>query len=152
VSDSVTTNYSVDENGCWIWQRAKHPEKGYGMVNARSYGTPWAHRWMWIEANGPIPDGLELDHVCRVRACVNPEHMRLVTHAQNMQNRASLPGSSSRYRNVTWSKAREKWVALVTVHGKRHYLGAFDDEDEAGRVTAEFRRQHVPYSLEALAA
>ena len=44
---------------------------------------PVAHRYAWEHLNGPIPDGLILDHLCRFRACIRPDHMEPVTHREN---------------------------------------------------------------------
>lgn len=64
------------------WQ--KTPCKPYrGKLDADGYGSHGAHRKAWVKANGPIPDGLEIDHLCNNRACQNVEHMELVTHAEN---------------------------------------------------------------------
>ncbi len=52
---------------------------GYG----RDARTRRAHRALWIAVNGPVPDGLQLDHLCRVRHCVNPSHLEPVTPRQN---------------------------------------------------------------------
>lgn len=70
--------YIVDDStGCWIWQRGKD-RLGYGTLRKQK-----AHRVYWERANGPVPDGLELDHLCRRRDCVNPAHLEPVTHAEN---------------------------------------------------------------------
>jgi hypothetical protein len=67
---------------CWIWQRGtdKH---GYGRTT-RDKRTVLAHRAVYEECRGPIPTGLELDHLCRVTSCVNPSHLEAVTHRINM--------------------------------------------------------------------
>ena len=69
----------VDKSGdCWIWQGAPNGS-GYGTF--RKIG---AHRWAYENLRGPIPQGLHIDHLCRNRLCVNPNHMDLVTQAENL--------------------------------------------------------------------
>lgn len=67
---------------CWIWTGMLSP-KGYGQF--RSPISIMAHRNSYAFANGPIPDGLELDHLCRNRSCVNPDHLEAVDHATNVR-------------------------------------------------------------------
>lgn len=71
--------------GCWEWQGAKSGS-GYGCVgmNGRKVAT---HRLAYIWFVGPIPDGLELDHLCRNIICCNPEHLEAVTRAENQRRR-----------------------------------------------------------------
>lgn len=66
---------------CWIWQRAMYAS-GYGAMkfNRTMHN---AHRGVYLKFCGPIPDDLVLDHLCRVRACVNPDHMEIVSTAEN---------------------------------------------------------------------
>lgn len=75
--------YVIDaETGCWIWQRATS-RSGYGNVCVdRTYFR--AHRVYYERFKGPIPEGLEIDHLCRNRSCVNPEHLEAVTHRVNV--------------------------------------------------------------------
>lgn len=68
----------VDKTGtCWLWTGAK--TKGYGR-----FGRQGAHRFSWILANGPIPKGKCLDHLCRVPSCVRPDHLEPVTNRENI--------------------------------------------------------------------
>jgi hypothetical protein len=66
---------------CWLWTGHINP-KGYAYISSggRSYR---AHRLTYEMAKGPIPEGLELDHLCRVRHCVNPDHLEAVTARVN---------------------------------------------------------------------
>lgn len=74
--------WEVDpETGCWIWLRAKGKD-GYGSIK-RGKRSHRAHRWVYEQEVGPIPEGLELDHLCRNPSCVNPEHLEPVTKAEN---------------------------------------------------------------------
>jgi HNH endonuclease len=67
-----------DENGCEVWTGAL--DKGYGKVGAGASGrTERVHRRAWERAHGPIPEGRELHHECGNKACVNVEHLRVVT-------------------------------------------------------------------------
>lgn len=59
---------------------------GYGRVH-KTHGSVGAHRLAYLAAKGPIPEGLEIDHLCHHRWCVQPEHLEAVTHAENMRRR-----------------------------------------------------------------
>jgi hypothetical protein len=69
--------------GCWLWQGATNRD-GYGLTKPRGDKLRVAHRVIYEMLVGPIPDGLQLDHLCRVRACVNPEHLEPVTCRENL--------------------------------------------------------------------
>ena len=71
----------IDENGCHIFQGSLNHD-GYGVFEVA--GIRWgAHRAAYIVSKGDIPDGLRLDHLCRVRNCCNPDHLEPVTQAEN---------------------------------------------------------------------
>jgi hypothetical protein len=77
--------YIVDENGCWIWQRSRN-SKGYGVKwDPRHRRLDLAHRLYYERAYGPIAEGLQIDHLCTVKACVRPSHLEAVSQSQNMQ-------------------------------------------------------------------
>jgi HNH endonuclease len=71
----------VDDAGCWRWDGHLNAT-GYGQVY-RQYRNHLAHRYVYELMVGPIPEGMELDHLCRVRDCVNPEHLEPVTREEN---------------------------------------------------------------------
>jgi hypothetical protein len=78
---------SKRKKGCWIWQGAK--TKGahlvYGQVERG--GKRWrTHRYAWLLAYGPIPEGLFVCHRCDVPLCINPSHLFLGTHGDNMDD------------------------------------------------------------------
>lgn len=84
-----------DANGCWIW-RKRLSNVGYGQIGVRrpeGVRTMSAHRVSYEAFVGPIPDGLVIDHLCRVRACVNPEHLEPVTQRQNVMRSPIAPGA-----------------------------------------------------------
>lgn len=72
----------VSVRTCWEWTGAKD-QHGYGRFGVRRKNRR-AHVVAWMLEHGPIPDGLELDHLCRNRGCVRPDHMELVTHRENL--------------------------------------------------------------------
>lgn len=68
---------------CWECKRP-HPVSGYGNVSYRGAVTR-LHRAIWMELVGECPEGLEPDHLCRNKACANPDHLDWVTHAENVR-------------------------------------------------------------------
>ena len=83
-------------NDCWLWQGTT--PAGYGQyalwsrgsgVN-RQRGTIPAHRYAYEQFIGEVPEGLELDHLCRVKNCVNPQHLEPVTHRENCLRAATV--------------------------------------------------------------
>lgn len=80
----------VDEStGCWEWQGA-HTRDGYGMLRIENRAIS-SHRYSYTTLVGPIPEGLEIDHLCRNRNCCNPEHLEPVTRSENLR-RSPLMG------------------------------------------------------------
>jgi hypothetical protein len=107
------------ETPCWIWQRAVNTDTGYGTV-----GGLYAHRIVYERLRGPVPGGMQLDHLCRQRSCVNPDHVEPVTNAENTQRGSqakltpalvreirALRGTESAYRI-----ARRLGVGATTVY------------------------------------
>lgn len=95
---SKKPKYIVDEkSGCWIWQRTKN-KKGYGRARDADGNPAAAHQIAYQEANGPIPEGLQIDHLCGNPSCVNPDHLEAVTLTENIRR--------SRVATIDIEKAR----------------------------------------------
>lgn len=129
---------------CVIWTGSLYPN-GYGTiyVNRRSVR---AHRYAWERANGEIPDGMTIDHMCHNRACVNVEHLRVVTNAQNQQNRKGANSlSKTGIRGVYQHTQTGQWVASAQVDGNR-VSRLFPTKEEAERAVLDMRRTMMPFS------
>ena len=77
--------------GCWDWLLCKE-KTGYGFVSVKSR-TRYAHRVAFEAFKGKIPAGKDLDHLCRNRGCVNPDHLEPVTRKENVRRGAGLGGA-----------------------------------------------------------
>ena len=92
----------ADDNGCTVWTGLTS-RQGYARF---SIGTTdfRAHKLAYVWAHGPVAEGLVIDHLCRVRHCVNVEHLEAVTHAENMR-RGSRANKTPSRRNGSggWS-------------------------------------------------
>lgn len=84
---------NTSKEDCWNWT-ANKSNGGYGLIKYKN-STISAHRVSYILLKGKIPDGLVLDHLCRNRSCVNPDHLEIVTQRENI-----LRGNGSPAKNA----------------------------------------------------
>jgi hypothetical protein len=94
----VPTN-QPDLGPCWLWT---------ATLNTSGYGHIWtgdryvlAHRWAYISLRGPISADVEIDHLCQVKRCVNPGHMELVSHGENLRRSAVCEWTAAKRRART---------------------------------------------------
>jgi len=85
----------VEPGDCWPWTGYIMPN-GYGKLTVQGRRSNLAHRLAYETFVGPIPAGLDLDHLCRVRHCVNPDHLEPVTRSENLR-RSPLPNNGGAF-------------------------------------------------------
>ncbi len=109
ITDYIQQRVTVDEHGCWNWQHALN-SRGYGICQRRDW-RGLAHRFAYTHLVGEVPEGMQIDHLCMNKACVNPEHLEPVTAKENSQReRLSRFG-----RNYTiFQQANGLWCAGVS--------------------------------------
>jgi hypothetical protein len=112
LEDRIKANIKIDSNGCWNWQLSKE-RGGYGKIKV-AYKSKLAHRVSYEVFVGEIPNGLQLDHICKVRACVNPAHLEPVTAKENL-HRSSLKELWAAKKEVTHCPQGHKYTTANTL-------------------------------------
>lgn len=90
--ERALARFTIDESGCWLWSGSRG-DGGYAKLSVNNKNV-FVHRFIYQNLVGPIPEGLELDHVrargCTHRHCINPDHLEPVTSSQNTQRGKSM--------------------------------------------------------------
>ena len=125
-------------DGCLVWTGST-TGKGYGRF-AFGGESKSVHRYAWERENGPIPEGMQVDHVCWNKLCANTAHLRL---AENAENKSYMPGATARsrtgVRNV--SRAKGRYQVAVQRGSDRRYGGSFKTLDAAAAAAQKLRTE-----------
>lgn len=117
--DGPIPSHRPDLGPCWLWKSCISPTQGYARIwidGRLKEAHPIAYRL----AIGPIPDGLQLDHLCRVRHCVRPSHLEAVTRKVNILRGESPMARESRQTSCIHGHAFDEANTWFDKFGKRH--------------------------------
>lgn len=119
--DRAAEKIRVDKDGWW-WEGTIGGD-GYGKLligsRATKRSTFQAHRVVWTLLRGPIPEGLDLDHLCRQRNCVWPEHLEPVSRKENLRRGEGFPGVRARQTHCINGHAFDEANTYIAPNGTR---------------------------------
>jgi HNH endonuclease len=113
-ADHVEALRQAETDACWHWP---------GYVNEDGYGRRGGigvHRRMWELVCGPIPKGMEIDHLCRTRDCIRPDHMEVVDHRTNTRRGLTIPAANAAKTHCPQGHPYDEENTYVTKSGCRH--------------------------------
>lgn len=141
LSERIEARTHRTESGCWDWTGATN-DRGYGQLRVAGKHL-YAHRAAFEIRNGPIADGLVIDHICHNASCVNPDHLQAVSVQQNVENHNGTAKSHSRsgVRGVRWNSRYNGWEARVGHDYKQRTIGVFRSIQEAESAVIEARNR-----------
>lgn len=141
-------HHFTDDGHRKMWN-ARYAGNDAGYFDARGYRRVklfrkrhYAHRIIFEMDRGPIPEGLQVDHIDQNKSNNRLDNLRLATNAENQHNRRRNSANRSGVKGVSWSSARQKYYAHLVVNGKSVLHHSFSSLDEAAKAHAEACRLH----------
>lgn len=133
---TATPKFDIEDRGyitpCHIWRRCVQ-RLGYG-VDTRNGRSVLAHKAAWEDVNGPVPDGLELDHLCVQRACVRIDHLEAITHTENIRRGSQTKLTveivreiRSQPRSVKHAELAERYNVTISAIENVRYFKSWKD-------------------------
>ncbi|MEN1919816.1 HNH endonuclease [Enterobacter asburiae] len=101
-----------------------------------------AHRIVWEMINGPIPEGMEVDHINHVRADNRIENLRLISQSDNARNKSLPSTNTSGEIGIHWNKKLSKWHVQINADGKRKFVGVYESMEEAKQARDKVKAEH----------
>lgn len=127
--------FAPDLDACWLWTASRAPLNGYGSFYFNGRPRP-AHIAAYMMFVGPVPDGLELDHLCRVRRCVNPQHLEPVTRRENVRRGFNPAAINARKKHCRRGHEFTEENTRITPSGRRNCRACNREKNRARRRAA----------------
>ena len=127
---------------CWIWQGAVGT-RGYGFLAGLyegQYKTFLVHRYAYMLHVGAIADDLTIDHLCRNRRCVNPEHLEVVSRWENVRRGETITGNNSRKTHCKYGHVFDSENTYVNSTGGRHCKACLSRRDREAKARKRAKR------------
>lgn len=124
---------SAGPTGCWLWKGVGNG-RGYGHISVDGRKV-YVHRFAYELSTGePIPAGMSIDHICHIRHCCNPQHLRLATTKQNGEHRLGAQRNGRTGIRGVYQRPNGRWVTRVRHNGKLIQVGTFATAEEAAEA------------------
>lgn len=117
ITQRFWSKVEIAPTGCWLWLARRSPD-GYGRMSTGGHEVN-AHRLSYELFRGPIPDDLVIDHLCRVRHCVNPDHLEPVTNLENALRSPLVAGKTHCKWGHEFTPENTLWVTGPARVGRR---------------------------------
>ena len=137
IEERLTYFSCLAESGCIEWTGALRAD-GYGQLYVEGK-MELAHRLSYQSVHGALDSSLEIDHICRNRKCINPEHLRQVDRSTNAHNRGGVPNRQSTTGVLGVHRKGNKFTGQIRHRGKTHWVGTFSTIEEAEAAVTEIR-------------
>lgn len=137
-AERFITKYVV-ASGCHLWIGATDGEGRYGAFGV-GRKVVRAHRWAWEQEHGPVPTGMDLDHLCRKTLCVNPAHLELVTHRENVLRGQSFAAINAAKTHCKRGHPFSPETTRRTTDGGRQCLACARSEEGRAKQREATRR------------
>jgi hypothetical protein len=140
--DGPTPLYGKVPGQCWQWTGGTIC-RGYGQFYVTRMSRTPSHRYAWEALRSPIPDGLTIDHLCRNKLCVNPDHMEVVTRGENTLRAVDIGAQNRNKTRCIKGHEFSPENTRITPAGRRRCRTCDRDNERARRPSSKQRREEA---------